>query len=112
MGMEGKVNIKIPQEIKVGGHAFKVVLDNIGEGYGRRADIDYKRLVISIVPDKVYSVKNEGFIHEILHAIDTVYLSRKIDSEDIIEPLAEGLWQVFEQLGIEFDFSGLENTSR
>jgi len=51
----------------------------------------------------------EGFIHEILHAVNQVYLNAQIEQEDTIEPLAEGIWQVLEQLGIQFDFSGIKD---
>lgn len=105
-------SIKIPPELKIGGHTFKIVNNSDLDSDGLRARIDFKRLVISIHPHKKSSVKAQGFIHEIMHSIDYIYLNRRIDNDDIIEPLAEGLWQLLEQLGIEFDFGALEDESR
>ncbi len=105
-------SIKIPDKIQIGGHYFSVVVDEGLSSDGNRAKVDYRRLVISIHPNRKDSIKSEAIIHEVLHAINTVYLNNQIDSEDIIEPLAEGLWQVFEQLGIEFDFGALPDETK
>ena len=106
------MKIKIPSFLKIGGHNFRVVLDDTSEGFGRRAEIDYKRLEIRIVPNKHHSVKSQGLIHELVHAIDEIYLNRQIETENIIEPLAEGIWQFLEQLGIEFNFDELTDESK
>ena len=105
-------SIKVPPELKFGGHTFKVVNNSDLDANGIRACINYNRLVISIHPDKLESVKAQAFIHEALHAIDLIYLNRQIDNENIIEPLAEGIWQILDQLGIELDFGALEDESR
>ncbi len=89
---------------------FSLVCDNGIDGFGRRADIDYKRLTIHINPEKRLSVKCEGLLHELLHAISTIYANDQLE-ENEIESLAEGLWQVFEQLGVIFDFSKLRDIS-
>ena len=96
--------IIVPSEIKVGGHIFRIVANRNLDANGKRAEIDFKRLVISLNTEKKYSIVQEGFIHEILHAVNQIFLNAQIESEDIIEPMAEGIWQVLEQLSIEFDF--------
>ena len=105
-------SIKVPSELKVGGHTFRVVTNSDLSSDGIRAHIDYKRLVISIHPNKPDSAKSQAFIHEAIHSIDLIYLNRQIDNENIVEPLAEGLWQILEQLGIQFDFGALEDETR
>ena len=52
-----------------------------------------------------------AIFYSLHYGVDLIYLNRQLDNENIIEPLAEGLWQVLEQLGIEFDFSDLEDKS-
>lgn len=105
-------SIKVPSELKIGGHTFKVVNNSDLDADGNRATINFKYLVISIHPHKKSSIKAQGFIHEIMHGIDLIYLNRQIDSDNIIEPLAEGLWQILDQLGIELDFGALEDETR
>ncbi len=45
---------------------------------------------------------DNDFLHEILHAVDHVYFDRKTD-EAVLCGLANGLHQVFNQLGIHFE---------
>lgn len=105
-------NIKIRKELKFGGHTFRIVKDRGLDSDGIRAAIDFKRLVISINPDKKPSVRAQGLIHEIIHGVDEIYLNRQLGSDNIVEPLAEGIWQVLDQLGIAFDFVEVEDETR
>jgi len=101
--------IKVPNKLFIAGHLFTIEqdVDNLDID-GQRARIDYKRLRILLNLQKKESVLSEGFIHEILHGIDEVYLNSQIDNENIIEPFAEGIWQVLQQLGIQFDLTDIK----
>ena len=104
--------IVIPKEIKIGGHTFRIMLDRGLVADGIRAHIDFKRLVIGINPDKKDSIKAEALLHEFFHGVNLIYLNNRIDSDDEIEPLAEGVFQILDQLGMEFDWSGLPDETR
>lgn len=106
------VTIKIPAKIQVGGHYFNIVHNSDIDAGGDRAKIDFKRLVISLHPEKHPTIKGQSLIHEFLHAVIEIYLNGQIQSEDMVEPLSEGLWQIFQQLEIEFDYSNLTDETR
>jgi len=58
---------------------------------------------IEIDPDSDDDIKSITILHEIIHAIDYVYLQQKLE-EKTIDGLATGLWQVLKQWGIDFDW--------
>jgi hypothetical protein len=97
--------MKLPETIKVGAHEYEVVFPHRFQevdGYLGLHDSNIRRIMIAEVdwcgndrkPTDVYKT----FIHEILHAVDNVYLKGRIgeegDEEKIIDSLAEGLLQV------------------
>lgn len=106
------VVIRVPRSIKIGGHNIRIVYNRDLAASGERARIDWNRLVISVHPDKAASVKGQGLLHEFVHGVDTIYLNRQIEREEIIDPLAEGLWQILEQLGVEFVWDDIDDETR
>jgi len=101
------ITVKLPNKIQVGGHWYKLVLDSRVKDFGQRADINYEKQRISINPNQPQSQKEESFLHEALHFVEQVYCRGDVDEAEI-DSLSQGIWQVLAQLGIEFDFSGLE----
>jgi len=98
--------IKIPDVIKIGGFDYSVV-------HSKENDIELKdanlwgshseRLRrIELNTEASSQQKSATFIHECLHAIDTVYLNGQIDDHKIIRGLESGLHQILEQLGVRF----------
>ncbi len=100
------IKIKIPKKIKIGGYDYKIT---IGERTDRELECarlwgqTRTRLANEIVVASILGEQrlSECLIHELLHAIEGVYLSGETD-EHLIKALAEGLFQVLEQMGIRF----------
>ncbi len=98
--------VTIPDTMKIGGFDYTILhnnetdkeLEDIGN-YGAHSEI-LRRIEIStrISPQQ----KSLVFIHEILHAIDDIYLAREINNDGTIKKLANGLFQALEQLGVRF----------
>jgi hypothetical protein len=103
--------MKLPKTIRVGAHEYEVTYPHRFQevdGYLGLHDGNIRRIMIAEVdwcgnerkaPDIM-----KTFIHEILHAVDNVYLKGRIgeegDEEKIIDSLAEGLLQVLTDCGM------------
>jgi hypothetical protein len=94
--------------IQIGGHKYKVTLT---EAYSVSSDemrigdhcpVTLEVRVATQTADggkRELSVLEATYLHEILHAVDAVYDCEL--TEDNIEPLAEGLYQVLKQFGLK-----------
>jgi len=91
--------MKIPAQIKIGGHIYQVVYPYVFKERFDRAgstDGDACRILISNKCDGLEMPQSrieEIFIHEVLHAVDSIYNGGKLEEEDV-KRLAEGLYQV------------------
>ena len=94
----------IPKTLKIGGHNFKIRYpyifdkDNLTGQYCPETDeIKIKQLTLS-GEAQAKSSQYICFLHEILHAINDIYcmnqLGRECNTEEIIDALAEGMYQV------------------
>ena len=91
--------MKIPDKVKVGGKDYKIVWNDellTNEGFNGLAC--HRELIIYLC--KIYrgdklakSNIEEVFLHEIIHAVDTVYNNHSLD-EDTVDRLSQGLYQV------------------
>lgn len=98
--------MNIPDKVKVGGYWYEI---RKGYQFTEQADLlgqaDHDGLVIRLSDkdatgrDMPEQKKEEVFIHEILHCIDAVYNSAKLD-EEIVERIAEGLYQVLKDMEV------------
>ena len=94
--------MRIPASIKVGGHTYKVIVKlglwreagNHGESLHNLQEIRLETLQHS-------EMLGAAFIHEILHCIDRVYNNHNL-TEDVVDAIAEGLYQVLNDLGVTF----------
>jgi len=97
--------IKIPKRIRIGGFVYKFRLDKRahddleaasrwGQHGGLAHTIDLDR---AANPDQF----SKSALHELLHGVDHVYNGDKL-SEEAIQNLSQGLFQVFEQLKVRF----------
>lgn len=92
--------MKIPKQLKVGGHIYKV---NKSYKFKERSDrigySDRLLLQINITPfdgtgfHLKKSKVEEAFFHELLHCVDDIYNAGKL-GEDATERLSNGLYQV------------------
>ncbi len=99
------VEVRIPRRVRIGGFDYKVVMSQrfdeelqSDRDWGQCTDI-MRRILISTEgkPQQI----SQTFIHEVLHAIDGIYGTNKLEEAEI-HALSNGLLQVFEQLGIRF----------
>ena len=103
-----KTVIKIPKQIQIGGHTYKVFYrPYLSKDDGNRGGINHRKQVIYIEPENPASQKNATMLHEILHFIETVFALNLTD--DDVDRISEGLLQVFSDgFGVEFDWGDIE----
>ncbi len=99
------IEIKIPSIIKVGGFDYTVEVSeshnkelSANSNWGEHSGMLRRIRISSECSPQQFS---QTFMHESLHAIDTVYQDGKMN-EVATSALANGLLQVFEQLGVRF----------
>lgn len=101
--------IKVPDSIKIGGHKYRIILDGgkrlIDEAIN--GEINHRKQQIRINTTRPDSQKQEALIHEILHGVSKIYGDSDED-EKAITHLAEGLNQVFGELGIGFKWRDIK----
>lgn len=97
------MKLKIPPEVQVGGHVYSIALSPDLKDSDCHAAVNHRLLLLLVNADRPESQKVEGLGHELIHIIDDVY---DCDLEETqINRMAQGLFQVFSQLGIEVDWS-------
>lgn len=97
-----------PDTIQIGGHEYKIEFQPIastshdsswvGDHFGRQCKITVATNTAKGEPNALSYIE-QTFIHELLHAINTVYNNDRCD-EASIELLAQGLLQVLNQLDL------------
>lgn len=97
--------IAIPKSINIGPYTFSVVWGETINGeldrakcYGTTDSTNQTiRLDSAAMPQRI----SNTFIHEILEAISDPWTDNKL-GHDMIDPIANALTQVFEQMGVRF----------
>ena len=102
------MQIKVPKTIQVGGHVYTLSFSEAPRDDGNAAQVNHRLQTIQMLRDRKSTKRQASLIHELLHIIDVVYLNSKL-GEDEINGLAQGLNQIFPQLGIELDWSELDH---
>ena len=100
-----KYEIKIPRKIKVGGIDYKIVtgkdveLDLSGTNLAGQACHTSQLIQLSLntTPQHLH----DTILHEVLHAINTVYNHNNLTEDDVTQ-IAHGLHQVLESMGVRF----------
>lgn len=116
MKTASKITIKVPKQIQVGGHSYKVLYkSHLSKDDDIRGCIRHRQQEIWIEPENPLSQKNATILHEIMHFANVIF---SIDlTESAIDRIAEGLFQVLsDSFEIEFDWSDIseedENSTR
>ena len=101
--MQHKWKIK-PENVVVAGITYEVKQE-VGLVANTNNHGECRHLVNEIVVDKSIpsSRKSQIFCHEMIHAIDNTFANNDTP-EWVINGHSEGLWQVLQQWGIEFDW--------
>lgn len=97
--------MKLPKEVKVGGHIYKIIFPYVFRervDFLGQCDSDKNEIRIREIANGGVKIANsrieEVFWHELLHAIDNTFSGENLD-EDIIKRLASGLYQVLSDNG-------------
>lgn len=98
------MKIKVPKEIQIGCHTYKICQAGDTELFGERGLVSHREEEITVNKANSPTTQNVNLIHESLHIIDRVW---ETDLTEIrLSALAEGLGQLlFSNLGIELDWS-------
>jgi len=99
------IKIKVPGEIKIGTHTYKIMFDRaIRTDDDRIGEANHRTQIIKIWTEAPLSMKNEALLHELIH-IAEYYFRVRIDDADI-DRIAQCMCDfLFNNLGIEFDWS-------
>ena len=99
------IKIEVPETIKIGGYDYSIEasaeLNKELNATSRYADSNDCLRRIRLSTDTSEQQTSNDFIHECLHQVDSVYNGPSL-SENNVKQLANGLHQIFEQLGIRF----------
>lgn len=106
------MKVPVPKQIDIGGYHYSVhfVEEQLRDA-GDWGEINHRTLEIIINPARLDSQRREALIHEVLHLIEKVFLNVDVE-ERTIHGIAEGLNQFFDQLGIDFDWSGIKEKAK
>ena len=99
------MKVKVPKEIKIATHPYKVAYDShLRHDEACYGQVNHRNQKINIELSVPLSVKNQTLIHEIVHIVDKVYVCRM--DEDDLERISNGMAELlFNNLNIEFDWS-------
>ncbi len=102
------MKVKVPSEIKIATHTYRVRYDShMRHDEACYGQVNHREQTIDIETSIPPSVMNQTLIHEIVHIVDKVYVCRM--DEDDLERLSNGMAELlFNNLGIEFDWSEIE----
>lgn len=100
------MDLKVPTNIKIGSHEYKVLFDEREEDGNFRGSILHKYHEILLNPDIHPQQLRVTFIHEVMHAVAHTYSI--VPPEEDVSRLAEGIAELlFNNLGVDLDFSDI-----
>ena len=95
--------MKIPKSIKVGGHTYQIeYVNDLVRDDNQLGVMCWQLGKLRLEARQSGNFIASTFLHEILHAIDRHYNSRRLSEEDT-DRLSEGLFQVLSDMGITFE---------
>ncbi|KKN16940.1 hypothetical protein LCGC14_0970980 [marine sediment metagenome] len=101
------MRVKIPREIKISIYPYSVKLvPHLKLEEGNWGTTNFVRRTLGIDSDLPLLERNQTLLHEVFHIISASFLCGL--DEDNVERLANGIGELlFDNLGIEFDWSGI-----
>jgi len=108
MGEKRTIEIRIPKQIKIGAHSYKVSFNYHLKGMGEAdAATQHEWQKVFIAPELPPSQRTVSLLHEVLHIINKIY--RCGITEENIDRLSEGLAEfLIDNLQIEFDWANIK----
>ena len=102
------MRVKIPREIKIATHSYRVEFNPLlWHEESLKGMANHIKQVIQIDPVLAHSQKTVTLLHEINHVINDTFRC-KLD-EDEIDKMAQGQAEFLDCLGIELDWSEIED---
>tara|TARA_Y100000310_G_scaffold177357_1_gene177442 strand:+ start:9354 stop:9719 length:366 start_codon:yes stop_codon:yes gene_type:complete len=107
-----KTVVKIPKQIKVGGHTYRIIYEpHLSKDTGNRGHINHRKQIIGIDPENPKSQQDATLLHEIIHLTETVFDLDLSDADT--DRISEGLFQVLsDSFGIEFNWDNIDEKER
>ncbi len=100
------IKVKIPKTIKVAGRSYTIKFSkDLLRDNEDRGQVCFGNQIIQLYDRLDKEQLNVTFLHEIIHAIDEHLCGRAGINEKDTNGLAEGIFQLFTDLDIEFDWS-------
>jgi len=100
------MKVKIPNEIKIGAHTYKVFLkDNLKIDQDKRGVVDHRAQTIELESAMPESMMLAVLLHEVVHIIDEVYSCHT--DEDTTDRISQGLTGLLYNLNLRFDWSDI-----
>jgi len=95
--------------IQIGGHEITVIVKEsiIDEGGNTLCGIYREREGVILISKQAGAMMAETLIHEVMHAVDTIYNNGKLD-EDTIDALSQGWLQILKGGDVFKALSGQE----
>lgn len=91
------MKFRIPEKVTIGGVDFNITWQKgLGRNAAKRGETQYFDREIRLDPDLVEQDKEQTFIHEITHAVDSVFDCHLSESQ--AKRMAHGVYQVLRQL--------------
>ena len=96
--------IAVAKSYEVGGLTFAIKHNtNLIYYEGNHAQTDYRQQLITIGYSHTPDGKDEMLWHELTHAVNHVFLNSKL-TEDEVNSMATGQYQILKQMGIKFTY--------
>lgn len=100
------VVIKVPREVKIGAHTYRVWFDEREEDGDYKGSTLFRKREILLNPVIHKQDLRITYLHEVLHAVTDAY-NQKVPEEAIgVIAQAMGAW-LYGDLGIDVDFSNI-----
>ena len=95
--------MKIPEKIRVGGHIYTIEYSkDLVRDDNRLGQVCWQKMLVLLEENQAWSSLVVSFLHETLHLIDKHYNNKAL-TEDEVDSIAEGLFQVLSDMGITFE---------
>ena len=100
--------IKVPKEIQIGGHTYKLYFNEMVEKDGHYATLLHDSQEVWFCKGRPQTQMVQTFLHEMVHIISRAYCVSRLEERDI-DLLSEGLMQLLvSNFGITMNWGDIE----
>lgn len=98
--------ITVPKVVRIGAHPYSISFNEDIVENDHCGEVNHKKQEIYVRPGYKPDKLMEILLHELFHCINIVYCNSVL-GEEMIDHLGEGITQVLDGFGIEFDWTGI-----